>query len=199
MPLNGTVRNLSFFANSTVYMDNGVITPLPAATLQKDGKMILPLSFITQLMGIEMQYDPLYHIVTLDVAGITVNSAALGNRFYGPAELKDLSRLIYKEAGGTSYEAMHAVGSVVLNHVRHPLYPNTLSGVIFAVAPSGIPHYTPAHKPGFSSVIPNYYSILAAKKVLRGENSVGQAIFFNTRPFKNRTIFAKINGIYFCY
>ncbi|RRD94097.1 hypothetical protein EII17_09890 [Clostridiales bacterium COT073_COT-073] len=199
LPLNGGVKSLSFFANSTFYLNDGVLTSLPSATLQKDGKMMIPLNFMTDLLGITMEYDSVYHFVNLNLENVSINPAVLEHRFYGPEELKAFSRLIYKEAGGTTYKAMHAVASVVLNHVRHPLYSNTLSGVIFATAPSGAPHYTPAHKPEFASVIPNYTSVLAAKWVLRGENSIGQAIYFNTRPFKNKTILTKINGIYFCY
>lgn len=199
LPLDNTTLHLSFFANSTVYLNDGIISQLPAASLQKDGSMIIPLSFVVDLLGMSMQYDNLYHEVRLNTDKIQINPLALGNRFYTPAEVRDFSRLIYKEAGSTSYSAIHGVASVVLNHIRHPYYPNTLSGVIYALAPSGAPHYTPAHKSGFTSVIPNYNSILAAKRVLRGENSIGPAIYFNTRPFKNKTIFAVIDGIYFCY
>ncbi len=197
--LQGTERKLSFYANSKLYKNNGKLLEMPLPTLQRSNAMMIPLSFLTELLNITAEYDPIYHVVALGSTEWVFDPNALAARFYSLAEAKDFARLIYKEAGGASYAAMHGVASVVLNHLRHPAYPFTLSGVIYAVAPSGVPHYTPAYKADFSSVIPNYSSVLASKWVLRGENSIGSCIFFNTRPFKNRTIYTKINGIYFCY
>lgn len=42
-----------------------------------------------------------------------------------------LARIISAEARGEPYEGQVAVGAVVLNRVRHPSFPNTLSGVIY--------------------------------------------------------------------
>lgn len=54
----------------------------------------------------------------------------------GPAvavgdELNLLARLIAAEAGDEPYEGQVAVGAVVLNRVRSPLFPDTISGVIY--------------------------------------------------------------------
>lgn len=197
--INGVERKLSFLANSPLYLDNDAPAEMPAPAIRQNSTMMVPLSFVAGLLDITTTYDALFHTVSLDSSVWAFDPAASAPRFYNHLELKDFARLIYKEAGGASYSAIHAVASVILNHIRHPQYPNTLWGVIYAVAPSGTPHYTPAHKAGFSSVTPNYASVLAAKRVLRGENSIADCIFFNTRPFKTRTIYTKIDGIYFCY
>lgn len=42
-----------------------------------------------------------------------------------------LARLISAEARGEPYTGQVAVGAVVLNRVKHPSFPNTLSGVIY--------------------------------------------------------------------
>ena len=42
-----------------------------------------------------------------------------------------LARIISAESRGEPYEGQVAVGAVVLNRVRHPSFPNTLSGVIY--------------------------------------------------------------------
>ena len=42
-----------------------------------------------------------------------------------------LARIISAEARGEPYEGQVAVGAVVLNRVRHPSFPDTLSGVIY--------------------------------------------------------------------
>jgi len=46
-------------------------------------------------------------------------------------ELNLLSRLIAAEAGTEPYEGKVAVGAVILNRVRSPLFPSTISGVIY--------------------------------------------------------------------
>lgn len=42
-----------------------------------------------------------------------------------------LARLISAEARGESYSGQVAVGAVVLNRMKHPSFPNTMSGVIY--------------------------------------------------------------------
>ena len=46
-------------------------------------------------------------------------------------ELALLARLISAEARGEPYAGQVAVGAVVLNRIKHPSFPNTLSGVIY--------------------------------------------------------------------
>ena len=46
-------------------------------------------------------------------------------------EVALLARLISAEARGEPYNGQVAVGAVVLNRIRHPSFPNTLSGVIY--------------------------------------------------------------------
>ena len=47
------------------------------------------------------------------------------------AQVDLLARLISAEARGEPYSGQVAVGAVVLNRIRHPSFPNTLSGVIY--------------------------------------------------------------------
>ena len=49
---------------------------------------------------------------------------------FSKAELDLLARLVHAEAKGESYTGQVAVAASVLNRLRHPDYPNTLSGVI---------------------------------------------------------------------
>lgn len=53
-----------------------------------------------------------------------------------------LSRIINAEAQGEPYEGKVAVGNVVLNRVKSPLFPNTIYGVIFEYY-KGIPQFSP--------------------------------------------------------
>ena len=63
---------------------------------------------------------------TLAAMGIT-DSASTGQS--NDTDL--LARLISAEARGEPYSGQVAVGAVVLNRVRHPSFPNTISGVIY--------------------------------------------------------------------
>lgn len=199
LPLTKGEKKLSFYLNSKDYLVNGKKAAMPYTTIQVNGKFMIALPVLANLMEVTESYDLKYYFIHLTLPETLINPNALDNRFYTANEVHHLSRLIYREAGAAGYSAMHGVASVVLNHYRHPYYPNTISGVIFAKAPSGAPHYVPAHKSNFQSVVPNFSSVLAAKKVLRGENSIGNSIYFNTRPFRNKKIHSVINGIYFCY
>lgn len=93
------------------------------------------------------------------------------------SELQILAALIQCEAGGESYEGQLAVGSVVMNRVRCPAYPNTVTEVIYA---SG--QFTPAVTGKLDRVILSgnikASCIQAAQEVLNGVTNVGDALYF---------------------
>lgn len=64
---------------------------------------------------------------TLKALGVSTGSAAAASG--GDAAL--LARLISAEARGEPYNGQVAVGAVVLNRMKHPSFPNTMSGVIY--------------------------------------------------------------------
>ena len=64
---------------------------------------------------------------TLKVMGISGGSAADS----GAGDVNLLARLISAEARGEPYSGQVAVGAVVLNRMKHPSFPNTMSGVIY--------------------------------------------------------------------
>lgn len=61
--------------------------------------------------------------------GNTGNSGGSGGVSSSQVDL--LARLISAEARGEPYSGQVAVGAVVLNRIKHPSFPNTLSGVIY--------------------------------------------------------------------
>lgn len=61
--------------------------------------------------------------------GNTGNSGGSGGASSSQVNL--LARLISAEARGEPYSGQVAVGAVVLNRIKHPSFPNTLSGVIY--------------------------------------------------------------------
>lgn len=64
---------------------------------------------------------------TLKAMGISAGSAAAN----GSGDVALLARLISAEARGEPYNGQVAVGAVVLNRMKHPSFPNTMSGVIY--------------------------------------------------------------------
>jgi N-acetylmuramoyl-L-alanine amidase len=71
--------------------------------------------------------------LTLAALGITPSNSSSGSGGYNnqSGDLNLLARLISAEARGEPYEGQVAVGAVVLNRVKHPSFPNTLSEVIY--------------------------------------------------------------------
>lgn len=91
-------------------------------------------------------------------------------------EVRLLGALIYCEAGNQSYEGMVGVGAVVMNRVKHPAYPNTIHGVIYA---SG--QFTPAMTGKVARVYEGTVPELclqAAQAAINGETTVGGATYF---------------------
>lgn len=64
---------------------------------------------------------------TLAALGISAGSASSS----GNNDVALLARLISAEARGEPYSGQVAVGAVVMNRIKHPSFPNTLSGVIY--------------------------------------------------------------------
>ena len=95
----------------------------------------------------------------------------------GTSDVTLLAALIQCEAGNESYEGQLAVGAVVVNRVKSPSYPNTVTDVIFA---SG--QFTPAGSGKVARLIEsgNIYAscIQAANEALSGVTNVGSATHF---------------------
>ena len=58
-------------------------------------------------------------------------SSSSSNTTYSNSDVELLAKVISAEARGESYEGQVAVGAVILNRVKHPSFPDSLSGVIY--------------------------------------------------------------------
>lgn len=99
-----------------------------------------------------------------------------GNRFRA-SELECMERVIFFEANRSSREGMIAVGTVVMNRVASPEFPNTVCGVVTQKNQFAQGVMT---RPMNSSALPDVQE--AARAVLNGERSRGvqDAKFFHT-------------------
>lgn len=88
-----------------------------------------------------------------------------------------LACIVYCESGNQSYEGQLAVANVVLNRVKSPLFPNTVSEVVYQ---SG--QFTPAFSGSLARVLasgPSAQSVQAANDALAGNNNIGDYLYFN--------------------
>jgi N-acetylmuramoyl-L-alanine amidase len=86
--------------------------------------------------------------------------------------LEQLARIIYSEARGESFEGQVAVGSVVINRVQSPAYPDSINEVIFQ------PGQFTAVEDGQYWLTPNKSAYSAAQEALKGTDTTKGALFY---------------------
>lgn len=99
------------------------------------------------------------------------------------SDLQLLAALIWCEAGNQTYEGQLAVGAVVMNRVKHPAYPNTISGVIYAPG-----QFTPAMTGRVAKAlqrgVPDSCT-QAAIEAMSGVSNVGDVLHFNVKTIRS--------------
>lgn len=101
-------------------------------------------------------------------------------------ELTVLAKIIHGEARGEPYSGQIAVGAVVINRVKHPSFPNTISGVVFE------PLAFTAVADGQYYLSPNEESFRAARDALTGmDPSDGALYYYNPAKATSRWIFSR--------
>ena len=90
-----------------------------------------------------------------------------------------LANLIYCEAGGESYEGQVAVGAVVMNRVLSSVFPDTVSGVIYAPK-----QFSPAGSGRLALALAQNKATdscyRAADEAMSGYSNVGTCVYFRT-------------------
>ena len=112
--------------------------------------------------------------------GLKVDGAALGITLtgsvsaasYNESETYLLGRLVHGEARGEPYVGKVAVAAVVLNRVKSPSFPNTISGVIYQ---SGA---FDAVSDGQINLTPDEDSLRAARDALNGWDPTGGCLYY---------------------
>lgn len=140
--------------------------------LNLDGTLWVPIRPLAKAYSLNLQWDGTAREVRLTSTGKTLVS---GDNFYKSDEVLWLARIIQAEAGGEPFLGKIAVGNVVLNRVRSPLYPNTIWGVIFDRQ-----HGTQFSPVSYGTIYntPSSSSTVAAKLCLEGYSISTEALFF---------------------
>jgi len=103
------------------------------------------------------------------------------------AERDLLARLVRAEAGGEPYLGQVAVAATVLNRVKDPRYPNTVSGVIYQIS-GGYYQYCPVQN-GTINLPATQTAINATNDALNGyDPSLGATGFYNPSKTTNQWV-----------
>ncbi len=97
-----------------------------------------------------------------------------------------LAKCVYAEARGESYTGQVAVAAVVLNRVKSPKFPNTISGVIYQ------PWAFTAVHDGQINLEPNQTAINAAKDAMNGwDPTYGSLYYYNPTTATSKWIYSR--------
>ena len=140
--------------------------------IMNDGKMYVPVRTLAKAYGVSVEWEDATRTVTIKG---NVNYLEHADTFYDKDELYWLSRIISAESRGEPLLGQIAVGNVVQNRVKSPLYPSTIYGVIFDRK------YGVQFSPVLDGSIyraPTYSSQMAAKIALEGYSISDKMLFF---------------------
>lgn len=164
--------------NSVVYCNGRVFYSQVPPKILSDGRMYLPARLLAKSLGMTLRWDGNTRTVYYDGTPARIPTA---EEYYNSDDLYWLSRIISAESRGEPLLGQIAVGCVVLNRVRSPLYPNTIWGVIFD-RKYGIQFSPVANGTIYNT--PYSVSVIAAKICLEG-TSVSADILFFLEPSKS--------------
>lgn len=150
----------------TYVLANGIPFAVNGGNLLRTGRTYVPLRGVANLLGAEVDF------VDWD-SPVTVRE--IEEETWTDEDLYWLSRIISAESQGECLAGQIAVGNVVLNRVASEAFPDTIKEVIFDV--QGCVQFEPvANLTVFHE--PTEQSVLAARMVLAGANTVGESMYF---------------------
>ena len=150
------------------------------------------ISVFTLLLYIDINYDisikDFINSIKQDIlAAKTAESSTSTNKASGNDMTDLLARLINGEARGETYEGQVAVGAVVLNRVKSPKFPNTISGVIYQKG-----QFSCVKDGQFNKPIEKDSTVYkAAKEAISGADPTNGALYFyNPKTTKSKWLFS---------
>lgn len=119
--------------------------------------------------------------------GISIGSGnSSGNSSYNGSDVYLLAKCINAEARGEPYIGQVAVGAVILNRIKDPDFPNTMSGVIYE------PWAFTAVNDGQINLEPNDSAKRAAKDAMSGwDPTNGCVYYYNPDKTTNKWIWSR--------
>lgn len=148
---------------------NDRVLYIPHGVKLENGSVLVPVRVIAKALDGQVDWSQQEGVT------VTVGSGVPGAAPYTDDDLYWMSRIISAESGGEPLSGKLAVGTVVLNRVASPEFPNTIYGVIFD-REWGV-QFTPTAN-GMIYREPTSESVLAARLVLEGARVAGDSLYF---------------------
>ena len=109
---------------------------------------------------------------TAAALGVTLTGGTVAVTSYQESEIRVLARLVNGEARGEPYIGQVAVAAVVLNRVKSPAFPNTISGVVFQTGAFD------AVWDGQFDLEPTANAVRAARDAMNGWDPTGGCLYY---------------------
>jgi N-acetylmuramoyl-L-alanine amidase len=95
-----------------------------------------------------------------------------GANGFSESDVYLLARTIYAEGRGEPYTGQVAIGAVIMNRIRSPKFPNSVSGVVYQK------HAFTAVSDGQINLTPNDTAMKAARDAMNGWDPTGGALYY---------------------
>ncbi|MBQ9852120.1 MAG: cell wall hydrolase [Ruminiclostridium sp.] len=188
--LTATSSELSFHAmeGDCYFLVNDRYLYVPDGVLLQGESILLPADRLAEALGCSIQGNADGQDIILKQVEPAVTA-----RTYNADDLYWLSHAIFAESGNQPMKGRIAVGTVILNRVADPTFPNTVEAVIFQ--PN---QFSPVDN-GTIYRDPDKDSIVAAKLCLDGVKEADDCLYFNVTTMyswadRARTYFCTIGG-----
>lgn len=145
-----------------------------------------------------LSVDGIVGPATAKAIGISLTQSTSSNSSYSGSDEYLLARVVYSEARGEPYTGKVAVAAVVLNRVRHPDFPNSISGVVYQ------PYAFTAVHDGQINLSPDEESKRAARDAMNGWDPTNNSIYYynpvtaTNSWIRSRPLVTVIGKHYFC-
>lgn len=160
----------------------------PGTVIRQDDVLLLPVRTLCQALGCSVLGDQEGGDLVIRQVEAPVTPPS-----YEETDLYWLSRAIYAEAGNQPMKGRIAVGTVILNRVEDPTFPDTIEEVIFSPG-----QFSPVAN-GTIYREPDKDSLVAAKLCLDGVREAEDCLYFNVTSMRSwadsaRTYVCTIGG-----
>jgi len=192
---------LSLIASTTVHAATNTTTNVPASsyTIQAgDSLYKISRKFDTSIAWLQTTNNIKTSLIfagqKISVPSTKTNivnpqKASPSKQTYTQSDLDLLARLIHSEAQGEPYNAQVAVGAVIMNRLKNPLFPKTITDVIYEKNGSYY-QFTPVLN-GYINKPADSTAISAAKDALNGVDPTNGALYYFDDSATNTWLRAK--------
>ena len=151
---------------------NGRYLYLPDGYMEIDGYFIIPTDALAKIFTLELTRDDETGAINLSTADEQILRS--GDEYYNEDDIYWMSRIITWESGNQPVAGQIGVGNVILNRAGDARFGETIKDVIFQEGQFSVV------STGAIYGEPYEISVVCAKLVYEGYNTVGDALFFQT-------------------